>query len=85
MHTASLRKVGGSIMLAVPKAFLEQLHLSAGSIVSIEIEQGRLVIEPKKRRRYSLDELLSQCDPDAEISDEDRDWLDSPIVGRELV
>ena len=26
MHTTSLRKVGGSIMLAVPPAFLDQLH-----------------------------------------------------------
>jgi antitoxin ChpS len=25
MHTTNLRKVGGSIMLAVPPAFLEQL------------------------------------------------------------
>ncbi|SEJ02047.1 antitoxin ChpS, partial [Nitrosomonas eutropha] len=31
MHTTNLRKVGGSIMLAVPPALLDVLHLSAGS------------------------------------------------------
>ena len=29
MHTTNLRKVGGSVMVAVPPAMLEQLHLKA--------------------------------------------------------
>lgn len=32
VHTTHLRKVGGSIMLAVPPAFLDQMHLQAGAI-----------------------------------------------------
>lgn len=31
MHTTCLRKVGGSVMLAVPPAILEMLHLQAGA------------------------------------------------------
>ena len=38
MHTTNLRKVGGSIMLAVPPAFLEQLHLQAGATVGLTID-----------------------------------------------
>lgn len=30
MHTTNLRKVGGSVMLAVPPAFLDQLHYKQG-------------------------------------------------------
>ena len=30
MHVTSLRKVGGSIMLAVPPAILDLLHLEVG-------------------------------------------------------
>ena len=30
MHTTNLRKVGGSVMLAVPPAILDQLHLRLG-------------------------------------------------------
>lgn len=35
--------------------------------------------------RYNLDELLAQCDPSAEISEEDRAWLDGKPVGKELL
>ena len=85
MHTTNLRKVGGSIMLAVPPALLDVLHLSAGSTVGIAIDNGRLVIEPKRRPHYPLEELLAQCDPSAELTTEDREWLDAPAVGNELL
>jgi antitoxin ChpS len=40
---------------------------------------------PAARRRFSLAELVAQCDPDAPLSDEDRAWLDKPAVGREAL
>ena len=85
MHTTNLRKVGGSIMLAVPPVILDLLHLRAGATVGLAVDHGRLVVEPTPRPRYSLDELLAQCDMSAEISEEDRAWLDSEPVGRELL
>lgn len=85
MHTTHLRKVGGSIMLAVPPAILDLLHLHAGATVSLVVDHGRLVVEPTPRPRYSLDELLAQCDASAEVSTEDRTWLDSKPVGSELL
>ena len=85
MHTTSLRKVGGSVMLAVPPAILEVLNLSAGSTVGLTIDQGRLVVEAPNRPHYSLEELLAQCDPEAPPSDEDRAWLDGKPVGTELL
>jgi antitoxin ChpS len=85
MHTTNLRKVGGSIMLAVPPAILDLLHLRAGATVGLAVERGRLVIEPTLRPRYSLDELLAQCDASAELSAEDRAWLDNKPVGNELL
>ena len=85
MHTTNLRKVGGSIMLAVPPAILEMLNLSAGSTVGLTVDQGKIVIEPPAGPRYSLEELLAQCDPNAPISEEDRAWLDDQPVGSELL
>ena len=85
MHTTILRKVGGSIMLAVPPAILDLLHLHAGATVGLAVERGRLVIEPTLRPRYSLDELLAQCDASADLSAEDRAWLDNKPVGNELL
>ncbi len=85
MHSTNLRKVGGSIMLAVPPAILDLLKLGAGAKVEIDVQDGRLVIEPEARPRYSLDDLLGQCDETAPTSAKDRAWVEAKPVGRELL
>jgi antitoxin ChpS len=85
MHTTSLRKVGGSIMLAVPPALLEILHLRPGAKVGLAVQRGRLVVEPQPRPRYTLDELLAQCHPQAPRSEEESEWLEGKPVGGELI
>jgi antitoxin ChpS len=37
------------------------------------------------RPRYTLDELLSQCSSDAAEGVEDREWIDAPAAGREVI
>ena len=85
MYTTNLRKVGGSVMLPVPPPLLEVLGLRTGMEVGIAVECGRLVIERQKRPRYTLDELLAQCNPKARRAKEERAWLDSKPVGGELL
>ena len=85
MHTTNLRKVGGSVMLAVPRAILDLLHLRPGATVGVTVDGGRLVVEPQQRQRYSLDELLAKCDASAELTVEDRAWVDAKPVGSELL
>ena len=85
MHTANLRKVGGSVMLAVPPALLDALRLRPGVQVGLAVERGRLVIEPRKKPRYTLDELLAQCQPRAARTKQEREWLDGQPAGRELI
>jgi antitoxin ChpS len=85
MHTTHLRKVGGSVMLAVPRAVLEVLRLRAGTKVCLVVERDRLVVAPQKRPRYTLNELLAQCPPKARRSKEEREWLKGKPVGRELI
>jgi hypothetical protein len=36
-----------------------------------------------RKEHYSLAELMAQCDLNAPLSAEDRDWLNAPAVGRE--
>jgi antitoxin ChpS len=60
-----VRKVGGSVMLAIPPSLLEILRLRPGVQVGIATERGRLVVEPQPRPRYTLDELLARCNPKA--------------------
>ena len=85
MQTTHLRKVGGSVMLAVPPAILDLLRLQAGALVSLAVDGGRLVIEAQPRPRYTLDELLAASDYSVPPTPEEREWLDAPPVGKELL
>jgi antitoxin ChpS len=85
MHTTNLRKVGGSVMLAVPPALLDILQLGTGAQVGLTVEGGRLIVEPRRRPRYTLDELLAQCNPKSPRTKEDREWLDNKPAGAELL
>lgn len=85
MYTTNLRKVGGSIMLAVPPAILEILGLKAGAAVGVSLSGGRLVVEPKPGPHYTLAEFLAASDYSQPQPLEEREWVDAPAVGRELI
>lgn len=72
-------------MLAIPRPMLDALDLAPDAAVGLSIKSGRLVVDPMKRHRYSLDELVAQCKPGARRSPEDREWTASRPVGRELI
>ena len=85
MHTAKLRKVGGSVMLAVPPALLDVLGLEPGARVGLAVESDRLVVEPERRPRYTLAELLAQCSPKSRRTRGEREWLSGRPAGGELI
>ncbi len=85
MHTTNLRKVGGSIMLAVPPALLEILHLQPGATVGIAVRSGHLIVEPHVQPRYTLGELLAKCNPRARRSKAEREWQSGKPAGGELI
>ena len=85
MHTTHLRKVGGSVMLALPPALLDLLQLKVGATVSVEVADGRLVVDPQPKPRYTLEELLASSDFSQPLTQEDREWLDAPPVGGEII
>ena len=85
MYTTNLRKVGGSVMLAVPPTLLDLLHLKAGATVGLDVDDGRLVVAPAPRPRYTMAELLAASDYSHAQPPEEREWIDAPAVGRELI
>ena len=85
MHITNLRKVGGSVMLVVPPALLDVLKLSAGAKVGLAVDNGRLIVEPQARPRYTMAELLAASDYSQPQPAEERDWVDAPAVGGELI
>ena len=46
---------------------------------------GRLVVEPNPRPRYTFAELLAASDYAQPQPPEEREWVDAPAVGRELI
>jgi len=62
MHTSTLRAVGGSISVTLPRQFLRSLGLEAGAQVAVSLEAGRLVLTPS-RPRYRLEDLLKGMKP----------------------
>ena len=86
MHLAKLRTVGGSVMFAIPRPILESLGLRPDTQVGLSVADGRLIVDPRPRpRRYTLAELVAQCDASAPLTEEDRVWLDAGPAGREIV
>lgn len=85
MNTTNLRKVGGSIMVAIPPAFLKQLDLEAGAVVALNLDDGQLVIKPAPKPRYTLAQLLAESDYTRPLPESEREWVDAPAVGEELL
>ncbi len=77
-----LRKYGNSTVLALPPAVLKDLGLKAGQSMTLDsTADGRITLAPK--RRYTLADLLAQCDlkvaPPADLSL----WDNARPVGQE--
>lgn len=85
MHFTTLRKVGGSIMLALPPAIIDLLLLEVGATVGLTVDGKRLVVEPQIKPRYTMKQLLEASDYSQPQSSEEREWIDAPAAGRELL
>jgi antitoxin ChpS len=85
MHMEKLRSVGGSVMFAIPKAILESLELLPDRKVGLSVSQGCLIVDPHPRSRYTLAELVGQCDASAPPTAQDQAWLEAEPIGREAL
>lgn len=80
-----IKKWGNSLAARIPKVIADMIQLEKDQTVTIEAKDGRIIITPiKEKKDYTLDELLSQCDPHAVILDaEDKAWLNDESAGKE--
>ena len=74
-----VQKWGNSVALRIPKAFADEMQMTAETAVEMSIEDGKLVISPVEHPQYVLEELLAQITP-WNLHDE-VDW--GAPVGRE--
>ena len=60
-------KWGNGLALRVPKAFAQELGASVGKAANMEVRDGKLVVElakpNRRRRRYTLDQLVAGAGP----------------------
>jgi antitoxin component of MazEF toxin-antitoxin module len=95
MHKETrLNKWGNCLGLRLPKEFTDLAGLENKSIVRVELNDGALLISPLEplRKRKPLAEILETAleigawdGTPAETTPEDREWLDMPSVGAEIV
>lgn len=76
----TLRKAGGSLVMTVPKAFIEQNGLSEGSQVELQLQGKRMTVEAPTRRRYKLADLMNEMPEGLPRVD---GWDEMPSVGLE--
>ena len=87
-HTVALRKVGGSLVAAVPAEVVKDLGLRADQTLSVAYDGKRMIIEPAKEpepRRYTLRQILKSCNFDLPKTEEELEWEASPHMGRETL
>jgi antitoxin ChpS len=80
MLTSSLRRSGGSLIMTIPQAYVEQNMLQAGSLVAVEISGEELRLKPARQRKR-LAELLAAT---PEGLHRVECWDEMPQVGGEL-
>lgn len=85
MHTTRLLGIGDSVFLPIPPALLERLGLQSGMAVYMVVDGKRLIVQVSPRPSCVLEQLLTQCDPTAEPSTEDRKWIEARPMGSELL
>ena len=85
MRTTTLRQSGGSIIVSLPKSFLDQLGLKADTPVDIDVVDDKIVIARRSPGRIGLDARLAMCNFDVAATDDERAWLDASAVGDEAI
>lgn len=82
---SAIRKLGNSAGIILPVALLRSLKCEVGQIIDIEVDDGRLVVTPVRRRRYTAAELNAQCDRRAPMPEDLVAWDSAPAVGSEAL
>jgi antitoxin MazE len=76
----TIQQWGNSLALRIPKAFAQQTKVKKGSRVNLTLENGRVIMKPIRRRKYTLQELVSKITP--QNRHPETDW--GPPQGKEI-
>lgn len=75
---STLRKMGNSTGMILPKAILDQLGLASGTKVELRVENGEVIATPAKRKvREGWEEAAKRIGAEG-LTQEEREWLEMP-------
>ncbi|MDT6942386.1 antitoxin [Brucella pseudogrignonensis] len=83
MYKTSVRKVGGSVMVAIPPFVLDQSGIVPGQKCGIEFKEGRIQIMADPLPEYRLEELMANSEfPEIDdLGDEELKYINATVVG----
>lgn len=80
-----VRKIGNSAGAIIPAPVLKELKLREGDSIDVSVVDNCIVIKPAKERpKYTLDELLKKCNPNAPENKKLDAWEQIKSVGNEI-
>jgi len=89
MATATLRKLGGSTVIAIPPVFLDALNCNVGDQLEVSLNEDRVELRVKQKR-LSLKERLDMYKAALPLKTEEEKaeeavWQNIRPVGREIL
>ncbi|WFR95746.1 AbrB/MazE/SpoVT family DNA-binding domain-containing protein [Rhizobium tumorigenes] len=85
MVASTLRNVGGSLVMTVPKAITDELGLQANTKFDVTAQDGNIIAVPRRRPKYTVEQLVAEWEVWPERTAEEQEWLDMPSVGNEII
>jgi antitoxin ChpS len=83
----NFRRFGSSLGLTIPRALRDDMGFYEGQSVLLQGKANRLIVIPQMqpKKKFTLNELVAQCDLSAPMPQDLMDWQNMPPVGQEML
>jgi antitoxin MazE len=61
---ATVARWGNSLAIRLPQHLAKEIHLTEGVEVDLVVIDGNLIIKPRIRKRYTLEDLIAAITPE---------------------
>lgn len=85
MTSLTIRKSGNAQIISLPKLLLEQIGVGIGDRLDATLQDGKIILEPRKVKELTLEKILEGITPETYQTEEDREWMEMRSVGKELL
>ncbi|CAI8844082.1 MULTISPECIES: AbrB/MazE/SpoVT family DNA-binding domain-containing protein [Pseudomonas] len=80
-----IQQWGNSAAIRIPSTVLKQMRLEVGSTLSLDTAGESMVLKPvRSKPKYTLEELMAQCDLNAPEPEDMAAWNTMRPTGREV-